>query len=42
MNLSCKAGFVRGDQGTESLWLDSQLSMVDVFSRDQNPEGNRG
>ena len=38
----CKAGFARGDQGTESLWLDSQLSVVDVPSRVRSPGGNRG
>ena len=38
----CKAGSAWGDQGTESLWLDSQLSVVDVPSRDRSPEGNRG
>ena len=31
----------RGIQGTESLWLDSQLSVVDVPSRDWSPGGNR-
>jgi len=35
-------GLVRGIQGTESLWLDSQLSEVDVPSRDWSPGGNRG
>ena len=29
-----KAGFARGIQGTVSLWLDSQLSVVVVPSRD--------
>jgi hypothetical protein len=36
-DLSCKEGLVRGDKGTESLWLDSQLSWVDVPSRDRSP-----
>jgi hypothetical protein len=31
----------RGIQGTESLWLDSQLSVVDVPSRDWSHGGNR-
>ena len=38
---SCKASFIRGIQGTESLWLDFQLSAVDVPSRARSPEGNR-
>jgi hypothetical protein len=38
-----KAGFARGNQGTESLWLDSKLSVNAVVpSRDRSPEGNRG
>jgi len=38
---SSKAGFIRGIQDTESLWLDFQLSVVDVPSRVRSPEDNR-
>jgi hypothetical protein len=41
-SICTKTGLVRGIQGTESLWLDSQLSVLDVPSRVRSPGGNRG
>jgi len=42
MIVTSKTDFARGIQGTESLWFNSQLSEVDVPSRDRSPGGNRG